>query len=87
MLAAAVLGKLGLELDPHQQLQPLVATGVHTDRDPDYGTTVDNAGDPARHDADHPAEHAQHPTRRLRFDRSLHLDLGFELSARAPGRL
>jgi hypothetical protein len=90
MLAAARLGKLGIELDPHQQQQPLVAPGIHPHRD----TTRDDAGDPARHntddhsaghDADNAAEHAQRAACGLRLDRPL--DLGFELSARAPYRL
>jgi hypothetical protein len=87
MLAAARLGKLGLGLDTHQQQQPLVAARVHADRNPDHDAPIDDADDATRHDNDahHPAEHAQRPARRLRLDRPL--DLGCELTARAPDRV
>jgi hypothetical protein len=85
MHAAAVIGKHRQRLDAHQQQQPLVAPGVHTNGDPDHDATSDNADNPARHGTHDPSQHAQRPTQRLRLDRSL--DLGFELRARAPGRL
>jgi hypothetical protein len=62
MRAAAVMGQQRQRLDAHQQQQPLVAPGVHTNGDADHGATGHNADNPSGHDTHDPSQHAQRPT-------------------------